>query len=123
MTGSGTVANAFSLCKSVVESDDSILIAALLDNNESIGWFVRPGTPIPNEDATGIKVTQTTIVTSIIKQNENYLGKVGYVLVHQELADVILFPKSGKIVLCVVIIRPYELESIVSKVSSALDSI
>lgn len=121
MTSSGTIANAFSFCESIVNYDRNILIASLLQQGDSIGWFVRQGTPIPNEDATALKVSQARLVTSIIKQNESYLGKVNYIHVSQEMADVILFPRNFGIVLCLVLSRPYNLEDVVTKVSHSLD--
>lgn len=121
MVTSETAAKAFSFCESIVKGSKNIVIASLLQNNESIGWFVRPGTPIPDEDATSVKITQTTVVTSIIRQNESYLGKVRFILVQQEMADVILFPCESNMVLCTVVIRPYDLQQLVAKISDSLD--
>jgi len=123
MTTSGRISDAFAFCESIVNYDKNILIASLLQNSDSIGWFVRPGIPLPNEDATAVKVIQTQLVTSVIKENESYLGKVRYILVHQDLADVILFPRNNRTVLCLVVAKPYKVDELVAKVSDSLDSL
>jgi len=92
----------------------------MVKEGESIGWFVKPGVPVPNESASALKVVQTEIVTSIIKQNESYLGKVSYIHVRQELADVILFPLRDRVVFCIVLQRPYDLDVITYTVSESL---
>lgn len=78
----------------------------MVKEGESIGWFVKPGVSMSNESASAIKVVQTEIVTSIIKQNESCLGKVSYIHVRRELADVILFPLRDRTVFCIVLQRP-----------------
>lgn len=112
--------DAFPFCESVARRHEQIIIAAMVKEGESIGWFVKPGVPVPNESASAMKVVQTEIVTSIIKQNESYLGKVSYIHVKQELADVILFPLLDRTVFCIVLQRPYDLDVITCMVSESL---
>lgn len=112
--------DAFPFCESVARRHEQIIIAAMVREGESIGWFVKPGVPVPNESASAIKVVQTEIVTSIIKQNESYLGKISYIHVKQELADVILFPLLDRTVFCIVLQRPYDLDVITCMVSESL---
>lgn len=116
------VDDAFPICKKIAECDKQILITSMLKKNESTGWYVRPKTPVPNESASNIKIFQTELVTSIIKENESYLGKVSYIHVRQDLADVILFPRPAQVVFCVVVQRPYDLERLTAMVSDMLDA-
>jgi hypothetical protein len=65
---------------------------------------------------------QAQLVTSIVRNNEDYLGKVGFAIVRHEMADVFLFPVHGKKgrVFCMVVARPYDLDSLVAKVTRFL---
>jgi hypothetical protein len=112
--------DAFPFCESVARRHEQIIIAAMVKGEESTGWFVKPGVPVPNESASAMKIVQTEIVASIIKQNESYLGKVNYIHVKQELADVILFPLRDLMVFCIVLQRPYDLDEVTSMVSESL---
>ncbi len=123
MPTSGTARDAFAFCESIVNHDNKILIASLLKNRDPLGWFVRPGTPIPDQNASIIKAVQAQLVASVVKENESYLGKVQYILVRQELADVALFPRADRMVLCIVVARPYDLDKLVAKVLDSLDSL
>ncbi|HEX2615794.1 MAG TPA: hypothetical protein VHL10_09900 [Nitrososphaera sp.] len=112
--------DAFPFCESVARRHEQIIIAAMIEERESTGWFVKPGVPVPNESASAMKIIQTEIVASIVKQNESYLGKVSYIHVKQELADVILFPLRDTAVFCIVLQRPYDLDEVTSMVSESL---
>ena len=116
------VDDAFPICKEIAECDNQIIITSMLKKNESTGWYVKPKTTVPNEAASNTKIFQAELVTSIIKENESYLGKVSYIHVRQELADVILFPRPAQVVMCVVVQRPYNLEHLTAKVSDLLDA-
>jgi hypothetical protein len=65
---------------------------------------------------------QTQLVVSLVKNNEDYLGKVSksFVMVRQEMADVLLFSMPGKSkknrVFCMVVSRPYDMDRLVDKV-------
>lgn len=110
------------ICESIAGEDGKILIAALLEDSSMISWYVRPKTPVPNEERQAIMAIQAQLVTSIVKNNEDYLGKVGFAMVRQEMADVFLFPVHSKKrrVFCMVVARPYDLEGLVAKVARFL---
>ncbi len=99
---SGTAPDAFAFCESIVNHDSKILIASLLKNRDPLGWFVRPGTPIPDQTTSIIKAVQAQLVASVVKENESYLGKMQYILVRQELADIghILVPLLSTAISC-----------------------
>jgi hypothetical protein len=109
-------------CEAVAKDNKQILITTMIKSSKAEGWYVKPGTPVPNDSAAATKRIQTEIIASIAKENEDYLGKVNFILVRQELADVILFPRSPKIVFCIVVQRPYDLDRLTESVLIKLDA-
>lgn len=109
-----------SFCKAVAYCDDQIAITTMIDESEAIGSYAKAGTLIPNLSMKTIKIIQVSLLTSIAKENENYLGRVNYMRINQELAEIILFPYSSKGVFCTVVNRPYDFEQLVAKISQAL---
>ena len=62
-------------------------------------------------------------MTSIVRNNEDYFGKVVFTMVRQELADIFPFPFPNRKtrVSCVVVARPYHMDELVAKVSNFLE--
>lgn len=112
-------------CKTVAQYDDQIVITAMLKDSESIGSYVKAGTPLPNLSMKTIKIIQASLIASIVRENESYLGKVNYIRIDQELADVILFPRApNNSIFCVVVQRPYNFDQLAAKILQSLkDSI
>ena len=110
------------ICESIAAIDGNVLITALLEDSSTLSWYVKPRTPLPNEERQAAMAIQAQLVTSIVRNNEDYLGKVSFTMVRQELADIFLFPVSGKKrrVFCVVVARPYDIDSLVVKITSFL---
>lgn len=88
--------------KLVVESDDQILIAALLEGEKPLDWHVREGLPVPNEETWKQMITKIQIMMSMVKNTKGYLGKFEQVCVKHELGVVYLFPAGMQKVLCIV---------------------
>ena len=88
--------------KSLVESDDQILIAALLEREKPLDWHVREGMPIPNEQTWTQMITKVQIMMSMVKNTKGYLGEFEHVCVKHELGVVYLFPAGMQKVLCIV---------------------
>ena len=65
-----------------------------------------------------MKIIQTEIAASMVKK-ESYLGKVDFIHLKQELADVILLPLRDTAVFCIVLQRPYDLDEVTSMVSES----
>jgi hypothetical protein len=114
-----------SFCKTVAQYDDQIVITAMLKDSEPVGSYVKAGTPLPNLSMKTIKIIQASLIASIVRENESYLGKVNHIKIDQELADVILFPHApNSSVFCVVVQRPYNFDRLAAKVLQSLkDSI
>jgi hypothetical protein len=112
----------FQFCKTVADISEKITITSLLKDGKSVGWYVKPGTPVPNEKSSELKALQTFIITHVIKQNESYLGSLQYVHVRQKAADVFLFPESHERILCVVILPPFDEEKLVAAVTESIET-
>jgi hypothetical protein len=93
------------ICKSIGEVDDNILITAVLQDSSALSWYSCPKTPVPNKERQEIMAIQVQPVTSIVRNNEDYLGMVGLRMIRQKMADMFLFPVHGrpKRVFCVVV--------------------
>jgi hypothetical protein len=102
-----------SLCKLLAESDDSIIITTLLDDNVAKDWFVKQGTLVPDQKSSQIMATQASLLCSLVNTNHDYLGKLYHIIVRQELADVMLFPITKKQVLIVLVRRPYNSDKMI----------
>jgi hypothetical protein len=113
----------FSFCESVAQTDEHILITSLINGLKNIAHYVKPGTQVPNDSVAANKRIQAAIVASTVKENESYLGKVSFVLVRQEMADVILFPRSPEGIFCVVARRPYDLDKMTTSILEALQAL
>ena len=96
------------ICESIAWVDNKIVITALLEDSSAVSWYVRPKTLPPNEERQETMAIQAQLITSIVRNNENYLGSVGFTMIRQEMAEVFLFPVHGKRrrVFCVVVARP-----------------
>lgn len=108
------------ICRDIVESHDDILIAALLEKEDAVDFYVRPGTPVPDDFRTGNMILQTQLVVSTIRQNEDYLGRLSFNHVHMGKADVLHFPLGNARIL-VVVVKPQQVrDSPVNKVLEVL---
>lgn len=104
--------------------DESILVTALLENNATLSWSMKEGFVPPPESRQEIMALQTAIMINVARSGEDYLGKVDFILVRQQSADVFLFPVKNrpKRVFCVVISRPYDMDRLVQNAARLLDS-
>jgi hypothetical protein len=108
-------------CEKIALLDPCIVITALLDEKgKAVDWYVKEGTPVPDDSRSATMAMQTQIVMSIIKTGADYLGAVQYV--HSKMAkmDVIHFPTSKNHVLAVVLKGRYDENAVTTKVSDFL---
>ncbi|AIF82326.1 hypothetical protein NTE_00244 [Candidatus Nitrososphaera evergladensis SR1] len=88
--------------ESIVKSDEDVLIAALLEADEPVDWYVREGTPVPNEQTWKQLAFRAQIVTSMTESARDYLGDLEYVSASYKFGQVFLFPTGVQKVLCLV---------------------
>ena len=110
-------------CKEITLLDDSILMAAMIENANLVGSFARKPMVPPNEQRFKVLRIQTELMVSMAKNNEDFFGELGYLMFHSKLLDVFLFPVSkGKKmkILAVMAKRPYSHEGVAGKVLAHL---
>ena len=88
--------------ESLVKPHEEILIAALLEGEKSLDWYVRKGMPVPTEEIWKQMIVQVQILMSMLKNTKGYLGKFEHVCVQHELGVVYLFPVGMQKALCIV---------------------
>ncbi len=91
------------VCKAIVESHEDILMAALLNKEEAVDFYVRTGLPVPDDFRTENMIIQTQLVVSMVKENQDFLGELSFIYMHMGKADVLHVPVPMGRVLAVVI--------------------
>lgn len=86
----------------LVKSHNDILIAALLEAEKPLDWYVGEGMPVPNEETWRQMIIKVQLIMSMVKDASGYLGDFKHLSVQHELAVVRLFPVGRKKVLCIV---------------------
>lgn len=89
-------------CASIVGLSNEILIAAMLERDQPVDWFVRSGLPLPTEETWRQMITKVQILVAMLKNTSGYLGAFSYTEIHNELGTIYLFPIEMQKVLCVV---------------------
>lgn len=97
------------ISRKLVELDDDILIACIIDDGHAIDYFVRSGVPVPDEWRSSNLSVQTALIMSMVMQSQDYLGRLKFIHFHMERVDVLHFALSEKKIL-VVVIQPQTLD-------------
>ena len=113
-------------CREVVELDRSILLAAIIENANLLGSYIkRPMVP-PNEQRFKVFRIQTELMVSMAKNNEDFFGDLSYLMFHSKLLDVFLFPigRSRRLkLLAVALKRPYDHDLIARKILAKISKL
>ena len=104
------------LCKSIANIDKNILITTLLQENESVAFYVKPEVPVPDDADIPNMIVRSQIIAAIPDADKVYLGKARYVKVSKDDADVFLFPIQSRRAFMAVILRPYDEGRIVDEI-------
>lgn len=111
------------LCDSIAAVNPEVIIAAFLQGSEPTAFYVKKGTPTPDDETSRLMTLRTQLIMSMIKESEEYLGEARYVKISQEQADVYLFQAGHMRTFVAVVSRPYDeqglVESILQKMTSA----
>jgi hypothetical protein len=106
-------------CKELCMLDDSILLAAIIENANLLGVYSKKPMAPPNEQRFKVLRIQAELMVSMAKNNEDFFGELGYLMFHSRHLDMFLFPtgKSRKLrVVAVAVKEPYDHEDIVDRV-------
>lgn len=80
------------LCNRLYSADKAIVAVAMILNDKQIVFKTSESFPIPDEnDRLMHMLKQAPILVNVPAANEDYFGKVKYVMVHHEIYDIFLF--------------------------------
>lgn len=92
-----------SLTKAIVELDEQIMLACIIEMGKVLEVHQRPFVPLMNERRSSELALQTTIVMSIIQKAQDYLGKLKFSYFHMENADGLHFSLGGGRILAIML--------------------
>lgn len=110
-------------CKSIADIDHNILITTLLQENESIAFYVKPGVPVPDEADIPLMIVRSQVMAGIPENDKGYLGRLRYVKVSKDDADIFFFLMPSKRMFIAVINRPFDEAKIVSAIRHRIEKI
>ncbi len=80
------------ICRDIVHLNDNIYGAGIIDNQRLVARFVREGVePSVAEERFRLMLAQPEIVMSISRTNEEFFGKMHYIIVCFEKSDILFF--------------------------------
>lgn len=111
-------------CRGIVDVDERILGAGIIENLALVAIYAKPNVPLPKEDKFNLMIAQSEILTSIAKSNTDFFGYFRYIVSSFEKSDVMFFPlpmQGGKNRLLVIqVTRPCDHEKIEGEVMRQL---
>ena len=99
-----------SLTEAIVELDEQILLACVIELGKVLEVHQRPLVPLMNKQRSSELALQTTIVMSILQKAEDYLGKMKFSHFHMENADGLHFALGGDRILAIML-KPQPIQS------------
>jgi hypothetical protein len=111
-------------CKEIGQLDDSILLAAVIENAVLLGSYFKKPMALPNDQKFKVLRIQSELMVSMAKNNEDFFGELGYLMFHSKLLDMFLFPLKGRKtrILAVAVKRPYDHDKVAEKILRHLAS-
>lgn len=112
------------LCNQLYRSNQAIEAVAMILNDKQIVYKTSKSFPIPDEkDRLMHMLKQAYILVNEPATNEDYFGKVKYVMIHHEMFDVFLFRMDSeplKILAVAATPGKYDHSELVNLISSEL---
>lgn len=112
------------ICADVMSLDRNIMGAFLLRNGTLAHWKMRRGIKLPEPEKVDTMMFQRTLVHTLLKEREEYVGRMQYNMTSYEHMDIFHFsldePKGNYPLLLVSVRKPYNHELLVAKVLRAL---
>lgn len=109
----------------MVELDDSIQMASISENADTLGSYRRRSMAPPAEKNSKVMRIQAELMVSMAKNHEEFFGDLGYVMIRSKHLDVFLFPlgsRGHKIrILAVTVKPPYDHDAIAEKILAQID--
>lgn len=109
-------------CENVARVSPNIEAVIVTSGARLAGSYSRKGFLLPAEERMASILIQAEIMMSIPMRNEDYFGRVNYVMIDHSGVHNFLFPLRGIGVLGVGIVPPYDRDALVAKISALLDA-
>ena len=93
------------VCQKIVELDDNILQATLLDKSNVVDSYMRKDAPLKKSPPEKDEGFIGYLLAHTAKKNEDRFGALAYQVIRHEMAEIILVPVSGDFTLRL-LVRP-----------------
>jgi hypothetical protein len=93
------------VCKKIVQLDDNILQATLLDKSEVVDSYMRPDSPFEKNPPEKDEGFSGYLLAHTSRRNEDRFGALVYHAIRHEKAEILLVPVSGDFTLRL-LVRP-----------------
>jgi len=107
--------------------DRNIMGAFLLRNGTLDHWKMRKGLKLPEPEKVSTMMFQRTLVHTLLKEREEYVGRMQYNLTSYDQVDIFHFsleePRDNYPLLLVTVRKPYDHELLVAKVLRTVRSL
>lgn len=91
------------LARAIVETNEDILLACVIDGNRAEDVYIRPGIPLPNGWRSKQLLLHTRILMSIVLTGQDYMGKLKFVHIRMKNADGLHFSLGGEKIFAVML--------------------
>jgi hypothetical protein len=92
--------NEYDICRDIVNLNDNIYGAGIIDNQQLVARFVRKGKEehLIDEERFKLMIARPEIIMSMIRTNEEFFGSLHYVILCFENSDFFFFsdPEGSK---------------------------
>ena len=121
----GMSADDDTLCREIVDIQDNIVGAGIIESLVLVAIHVRPGVPLPKQEKFNLMFAQSEVMISIAKTNTDFFGYFRYIVSSFEKSDIMFFPlkaRSGNRdrILVIQVLRPCDHEKISKGVANQL---
>lgn len=110
-------------CERVARLSPSIRAVMVTSGGRLAGSYSVKGFVLPDRKRMASLLVQAEIMVSVPATNEDYFGKVNYVMVDHSGVHNFFFPARGVGVLAVTVVPPYDSDSLVSRIARLLDKV
>jgi hypothetical protein len=109
------------LTKAVVELDEQIMLACIIEMGDVKEVYQRPLVPLMNGKRSSELALQTAIVMSIVQKGQDYLGRLKFSYFHMENADGLHFSLGGDEILAIMLKPQPVSNSLIEKIQELVE--
>ncbi|WP_415282399.1 hypothetical protein [Candidatus Nitrososphaera sp. FF02] len=110
------------LCKAIVALDSNIQAAVVVSGGEMKARHVRQGVPVPPAADLEKLFLRAELFASMAGESDRLFGRTRCVMTSHEVLDTFIIPVASIGVLIVPIVRPYDPERLLGRISALLEN-